>query len=222
MAVSPYALSDETSVMNPLVDDEVGYVPGSLTSSPDAWVSSEATAEIAEVADATGRVVSDDSIVCWRRSSLSDSDLLIGGGLAAVGAMCLGGAALVLLKGSVGSAIAFGGMGTLVLCGGAFLLLAPWLSGSLAIEATASGIEVVTSKASRQYAWHEIDKVVTLEFQCHSNANPKLIVTIEPLEGDAVRFETDYEGNPLGLLEVLETHCDYIVRNPRGFTRSTR
>ncbi|MCC6511568.1 MAG: hypothetical protein IT423_20890, partial [Pirellulaceae bacterium] len=66
----------------------------------------------------------------------------------------------------------------------------------------------------------EIHKVLMLEFYPHRAANMVLNVTIEPVKGSSIKFDTNYEGDPALVVEYLNRHCDYLVRNPQGFTRN--
>ena len=90
------------------------------------------------------------------------------------------------------------------------------------IDATPEGIEIVRTAGSKKFAWNEIHKVVTLDFFAHRVASLTLIVWIEPIRGSTIRFDSNFDGDAAGVIQMLLTHCDYIVRNPQGMSNRNK
>jgi hypothetical protein len=161
---------------------------------------------------------------CWTQDKPTTFDLAVGSilVLAGVGLMVLGWSFFARpIKPAPGEAMFFGALGLLMVAGGLLAMFHKMFASQHALAITADGIELVTQTSSRKLQWSEIHKILTLEFFPHRFADMRLVVTIEPVTGRAIKFDTDYQGDPGAVLHYLTTNCDYIVRNPQGYTKRT-
>ncbi len=161
---------------------------------------------------------------CWSQDKPTGFDLAFGS------LVTLGGVGLLALglhffmrpvKPAPDVAMIFGALGLFVIAGGLFAIFHKTFAAQHALAITADGVELVTQTSSRKLRWSEIHKILTLEFFPHRAADMQLIVTIQPVSGRAIQFNTDYQGDPAAVLHYLTTNCDYIVRNPHGYTKRT-
>ena len=162
--------------------------------------------------------------VCANSNKLQASEMLIGGLLGTVGFGCLVAVIVNLIQQvpNLGGAAAFGFMGLMVLGLGVFIIGDRLFTPPHAIAVTESGIELLQKQGSQKLKWNEIHKVLMLEFYPHRAANLVLNVTIEPVQGSSIKFDTNYEGEPELVIAYLNRYCDYLVRNPQGFTRNVK
>ena len=159
---------------------------------------------------------------CWSESQPSVMDLLVGGlfTLCGLGLIFWGLSNLSSPNGPIECILEclFGG---LFLAAGLGLLLHKTLIGQRVIGVTESGIEVLTKRSTSTYRWEDIHKVLTLEFFPHRDSARVLLVTVEPRKGSEIKFDTTFGGEPDSVLNYLLTRCDYLVSNPRAYTKRT-
>ncbi|QDS96798.1 hypothetical protein HG15A2_00560 [Adhaeretor mobilis] len=159
---------------------------------------------------------------CVAESSPSGSDSLVGGGMAVFGALTLFWSLLLLLKpeGShLAGGLVMGAFGGLLLMGGLYVLFHKTFGARWGIAVFAEGIEIIRRNSSQTLLWNEINKVLTLEFFPHRDAGMVLVVRVEPSKGREIKFDTNFGGDPEKVIHYLTTCCDYVVRNPSGYTK---
>lgn len=161
---------------------------------------------------------------CWPRRTATSWEVLFGWGLILFG-VAIAGVAIHLTtrvpKPDSSGAIVIGVFAALSVLGGVTALVFRQFSTHFAVVTHADGIEIVYERTARKLAWNEIHKVVTMEFYPHIKADMILLVTIEPHKGSEIKIDTSFEGDPGSVIQTLLTHCDYIVRNPQGYSRHT-
>lgn len=174
------------------------------------------------VASQNVRASNEPLACCWSPDEANGMELLGGGAFALCGAGLLywGLSRLAIPAGPTeGIIISIVALGFLAV--GVWLLLYRSLSGKQLIGITESGLEIVHKDSSITYRWQDIHKILTMEFVPHINAKPVMLVTIEPVSGSEIKFDTSFCGEPALVLNTLVSSCDYIVCNPRGYTRRT-
>lgn len=161
---------------------------------------------------------------CASSNKLQIPEMLMGGLLGSVAFGCFVAAVANVIRQvpNLGVAACFGFFGLMILGLIMFIIGDRLFTPQQAIMVTESGIELVQKQSSRKLKWNEIHKVLMLEFYPHRAANLVLIVTIEPVKGSAIKFDTNYEGEPELVIEYLNRNCDYLVRNPFGYTRNVK
>ncbi len=167
----------------------------------------------------------DDQLACcWSANKPALVDMFMAGlfGLSGIGAMVLG---VIIAMRADGTGVTGGAitvvLGSLLLVAGLLCLLYKVLRPQQAIVIYSDGVEIVGKSGSQKYLWKDIHKILTLEFTAHIAARMSYVVWIEPVKGDTIRFDTNYEGEAEEVLAYLTSHCDYIVRNPNGYTKRT-
>lgn len=164
----------------------------------------------------------DDQLACcWSANKPALVDMFMAGlfGLSGIGAMVLG-VIIAMRPDGTGGAITVV-LGSLLLVAGLMCLLYKVLRPQQAIVIYSDGVEIVGKTESQKYLWKDIHKIVTLEFSPHVGARMSHVVWIEPVKGASIRFDTNYEGEADEVLAYLTSQCDYIVRNPIGYTKQT-
>ena len=168
---------------------------------------------------------SDAIAACWTTNKLTPVELIFGacgmlGGLAcaAFGFTNPGGHAGEEMT----SIFVFSGFGAVLFLFGFGIIVLKKLSPSEGFEVTEHGISYLTKRRARDYRWDEIDKVLTLDFVASRFSEPEKVVSLEPVKGRKFCFRTSYSGQPIDVLQCVLENCDYIVRNPRGFTRNVK
>lgn len=161
---------------------------------------------------------------CWSENKPAILDTIMAGifGLSGIGSLVVGFFVSIRPNGTgvVGGAI-LAVLGALLLVAGFAFLLYKVLRPQYAIAIYPDGIEIVRNRDSQKYLWKDIHKILTLEFTPHLGAKMMHVVWIEPVKGDKIRFDTSYEGDANEVLEYLTSRCDYIVRNPSGYSKRT-
>lgn len=161
---------------------------------------------------------------CWPRRSATGFDILFGWGVILFG-FVIAGVALHLLnripKPDTSGAIVLGVLAGLSVLGGLVALTYRQFIPHLDVVTSAEGMELVSDKSTQKFGWSDIHKIVTMEFHPHVNAETVLLVTIETRNGREIKIDTGFEGDPGNVIHTLLTHCDYIVRNPEGYSSHT-
>lgn len=162
---------------------------------------------------------------CWPRNSATGFEVLFGWGVILFGVV-IAGVAIHLLnrvpKPDPSGAIVIGVLAGLSVLGGLVALTYHRFLPRFEVVVRSDGIELVCEKSTQTLGWNDIHKVVTMEFYPHVNADMILLVTIEPRKGRAIKIDTSFEGEPDNVIQTLLTHCDYIVRNPQGYSSHTK
>ena len=120
------------------------------------------------------------------------------------------------------SIFVFSGCGAVLAFFGLGIIALKKMSPSEGFEVTEEGISYLTKRRARDYRWDEIERVLTLDFVATRFSEPEQVVTLEPVKGKNFGFRTSYPGQPFDVLQCILENCDYIVRNPRGFTRNVK
>jgi hypothetical protein len=159
---------------------------------------------------------------CWSPDHANGMELLAGGAFTLCGAgLIFWGLSKLAVPAGPMEGMIFSIVGLGFLAVGLCLLLYRSLSGKQLIGITESGLEIIIKNTSRTYRWQDIHKILTMEFVPHVAAEPIMLVTIEPVSGSEIKFDTSFGGEPDLVLNYLASNCDYIVCNPRGYTKRT-